>query len=210
MVGLAQEDASHVVVGRWAIGPDLVERDEEVRRRRASTVGEEVAELIALAGDVVDHEVDDHVVVRGQRADVGPATEARVDLAVGQRREATVTRGREGRQHVEPGEEAGERPGEQRAERRPGRPPSESGYVSSCGPWRTVSRACRPPWSGIEAAAHGLDEPRGPLVGDAAHLVVDVGEADAVRVIGEGQLAARTPVPEAAWPEERRAGRRGE
>jgi hypothetical protein len=72
--------------------PDLVERDEEVRRGRPAAVLLEVAELSAPSGEVIDHEVEEHVVVFGQRADVRPAPEARIDLEVGQRREATVAR----------------------------------------------------------------------------------------------------------------------
>ena len=54
---------------------------------------------------------------------------------------------------------------------------------------------------GVEAAADGLHEQAGPVVAGAAHLVVDVREADLVVDVREGQLAARAPVSEAARPE---------
>ncbi len=53
-------------------------------------MGEEVTELRALAGDVVDHEVEHDVVIHRQRLDVRPCPEAGVDLAMGERREASI------------------------------------------------------------------------------------------------------------------------
>ncbi len=50
----------------------------------------EVAKLVALARDVVDHQVEEDVVVRGDLPDVRPGPEPWIDLAVGQRGEAAV------------------------------------------------------------------------------------------------------------------------
>ena len=75
-----------------AVRPDLVDRDEQVRVVRPATVLLEVAELDALAREVVHHQVKDQVVVGRERAQVRPGPEPRLDLTVGHRREAAVTR----------------------------------------------------------------------------------------------------------------------
>ena len=57
---------------------------------------------------MVDHQVESDVVARGERGDVVPGSEAGIDLLVGERREATVTRRRERRQDVDAAEETRE------------------------------------------------------------------------------------------------------
>ena len=170
----------------------------------------EVAELGALARDVVDHQVEEHVVVRGEGADVRPGPEARVDLAIGQRREAAVARRRERRQDVHAAEEARQRAVQERpdggqvAPQRVGVGQQLRPATHAVGPGR------RSPSRRVEAGAQGVHQPTCALVGDATHLVVDVGEADPVGIVAEGQLASRTGVAEAARPQERRARRRGD
>ncbi len=119
----AKEEARDVRCRRLAIGPDLVERDEQVGEGGATTVPLEVTELVASSRQVVDHEVEHDVVVRGDPPDVGPGAEARVDLAIRGRREAAIRGRRERRQDVHAPEQARQRPRQQRRER--GQVPAE-------------------------------------------------------------------------------------
>ena len=101
-----------------ALRPDLVERDEQVGRRRFATLTLEVLELRALARDVVDHQVEQDVVAIGDPGMSPQRPEPRVDLAVRQRREAAVARRRESAAgHGRPWNSAVERAFEQVAER---------------------------------------------------------------------------------------------
>ena len=146
-----------------------------------------------------------------RRSDVVPAPEARVDALVRQRGEATVARGREGRQDVDPPEEPGERPVEEGAER--GQVAPERIRVrqqlrrafDTASPWhaRPCSVARRMP----------LQRPRqlaSPVVGDAAHLVVDVGEPEPCSSSANASSPPAPPWPKLRRPEQRRAGGGGE
>ena len=84
----------------------------------APTAPLEVPELRALARDVVDHHVEQHVVAVRDPAHVRPRAEPRVDLAVGQWREAAVARRRERRQDVDAPEQPVQRAVEEVAEGR--------------------------------------------------------------------------------------------
>jgi len=55
---------------------------------------------------VVDHEVEEDVLVQGKALDVCPGAEARIDPIVGKRCKAAISRRRKRRQDVDPGEEA--------------------------------------------------------------------------------------------------------
>ena len=125
-VRLAQEDPRDVAVGGRAVGPDLVEGDEQVGVGGSTAVLLEVPELRAPTRDVVDHQVEHDVVVRRQGADVRPGAEPRIDLVVRDRREPAVARGREGRQHVDAAEQPVQRPVSSRPTDARS-PPSESG-----------------------------------------------------------------------------------
>src|SRR5574338_151701 len=87
-------------------------------------------------------------------------------------------------------------------------PPSESGYVSSCGPRRmagaesATDRSCQGP-------TQGLGQGSSSRVTVATHLVRKVGEADAAVGVGERELPAGAGVPEAGRAEHRLGGRRG-
>ena len=112
----AKEEARDVHCRRLAIGPDFVERDEQVGEGGATTVPLEVTELVASPRQVVDHDVEHDVVVGGDPPDVGPGAEARVDLAIGGRREAAIRGRRERWQDVHSPEHARQGPRQQRRE----------------------------------------------------------------------------------------------
>src|SRR4051794_9885763 len=91
-------------------------------------------------------------------------------------------------------------------------PPSESGYVSSCGRGAIsgdpIDPAAAP--SGPDRASDSQCQLARAGIAVAAHLVAQVREPNARLHVGERQLPARTGVPEARWPEHRLGGRRGE
>ena len=80
--GLRRKIRATSSAGGSSAGPDLVEGDEQIAVRRGAAVAQEVFELPALARDVIDHQVEQDVVMLGEPADVVPRAEARVDLVV--------------------------------------------------------------------------------------------------------------------------------
>ena len=70
--GLRRKIRATSASGGVALRPDLVERDEQVGVRAIGARAEEVLELGALARDVVDHQVEQHVVIVRHALDVGP------------------------------------------------------------------------------------------------------------------------------------------
>jgi hypothetical protein len=154
---LAQVDPRDVRRVRLAARPDLVERDEEIGRRSSAPASLELAEFGAPARDVVDHHVKEDVVARGNSLDVRPVAEARVDLAVCQRREAAIAGRGERRQDVDASEQAVEWPVEQvgqgpqvaseririRQQLRPRVDPVEAPDHPFTDPWRSAAITCR-------------------------------------------------------------------
>ena len=54
----------------------------------------------------------------------------------------------------------------------------------------------------MKAALQGLDEQASPVIRDATHLIVDVGEADFMLVVGEGQFTTGARMAEAPRSEQ--------
>ena len=61
----------------------------------------EILELRALPRQVIDHQIQEDVVMRADPPDVGPCPESRFDLVIGDRREPAIARGRERRKDVD-------------------------------------------------------------------------------------------------------------
>ena len=108
--GLRRKIRARSAAGGSPSGHTLSSGDEQVGVRRPAAMTLEVLELGTLARDVVDHHVEQDVVrLAPRRSMSAQVPNAGLDLAVGQRREATIARRWERRQDVHATEQACQR-----------------------------------------------------------------------------------------------------
>ena len=116
--GPAEKDAGDVFRGGVASRPDLVEGQKQIGMRGSAAAAQEVLELGRAPRDMVDHQVDEHIVALADRLKVSPGAEGGVDLPVGGRRKAAVAGRGERRQKMDAAEAcSGQRPRQEPVER---------------------------------------------------------------------------------------------
>ncbi|MNI08050.1 hypothetical protein D3C73_610740 [compost metagenome] len=98
----AQEHFIDVRLYRLSIRPDFIQRKEQIGVAGLPPVLQKVLKVRGLAGDMIDHQVHQHIMPLPDCPDVRPIPKGRLDLQIGQRCKTAVPRRREWRQNMHP------------------------------------------------------------------------------------------------------------